>query len=433
MSLDAVTYPCQVRIAPGPELHLTCLLPFRAEDGVAAHLAGQELARLPLDGAVAPGAELVLRPRRLPHAALPAEIRFSTAEGMLELAAPIALASASAAAALFGPGHWLAEQVRIELGVLRGLLRNETNGIAEPVGYARLNGVATRPLVLRAPVPLPEGGCVWPFELALLAEDLMESGMTLALHVAGQQPPLAGLAWGRAWAGTEATQMVALEARLAELERNAQARLAQLGEELERRHLEQRERIDAFIEYAGALLLDRAAEAEAEPGREALRAVAAPAALRANTPPAALRAPPAPVLPDRTVVGPEGGGFGFGWHPVERDGGGGGMFRWMSSAGQVVNPEPERPVAAVEVVTLHLYGAVKPQLRGSLDGAELAAEVTAEQGVGRFTIRLVPDQPVLADALRLESLASGSPARDRNSADARVLSIAVTRVVFEYG
>jgi hypothetical protein len=421
MPEDAAQYPCQLQVAPGPELRLTCLLPFRAEGGVAAHLGGVELARLPLEGAIAPGAELVLRPRWLPQAALPAEIRFSTAAGTVELAPPLALASASAAAALFGPGHWLAEQVRIELGLLRGLLRNERNGMAEPVAYARLNTVATRPLVLRPAVPLPEGGCLWPFELALLPEDLMESGMTLTLHVAGQQPPLASLAWGRAWAGTEAAQMVALEARVAELERNAQARLAQLAEEQQRLHLEQRERIDAFIEYAGALLLDRAAEAEAAPGREALRAVLAPPA-----PP-----PPAPA-PDRVAMGPEAGSFGFGWHPVETEGKTGTPFRWMASSGQLTSPRPGRAVVAVEIETLHLWGAREPQLRATLGEQELAVSFEAGEGAGRFRIRLVPPRPVPAQALRLESLASGSPAQGGGSADARVLSLAVRGVAFEF-
>ena len=52
----------------------------------------------------------------------------------------------------------------------------------------------------------------------------------------------------------------------------------------------------------------------------------------------------------------------------------------------------------------------------------------------RFRVRIAPPEGAAAPCrtLMLEALASGSPARDGASADARLLSVAVYRLVFDY-
>ena len=77
-------------------------------------------------------------------------------------------------------------------------------------------------------------------------------------------------------------------------------------------------------------------------------------------------------------------------------------------------------------------GAERPALRAALDGAALEVAMEAGEGPGRFRLRLTPPRPVVAGTLQLESLHSASPAQDGVSADTRVLSIAIRRVVFEY-
>lgn len=418
----AASFPCQARLEAGRLIMLRALLPFRAQGGIAAYLDGHELARLPLEGPVKPGQELELTLRRLPRAELPGAIRFATADGATEIAPPLALASGAAAAQLFGPGLWSAEEVRVELGVLRGLLRNDSNALAEPVAFARINGVATRPLLLGRPVVPNDGMAIWPFELPLKPEDLMEAGIALTVHVAGQVAPLASLAWGRAWAGEEAARLVAMEARMAELERVTEARLAQLQAERVQLVQAQQARLDAFLEAAGALLLDRATEG-AEAGLAALRAVSAEADRRA----AELSPPPreAPHL----LLPLDSPAFRAGWHLPERDDKA--AFRWMAASGVVDNPAPERLVGAVEVETVYLWRAEAPDVAARLDGTGLAVALLPAEP-GRFRLRLTPPQPMLAERFLLDSRTSGSPAQDGVSADDRVLSLAVTSLVFEY-
>jgi hypothetical protein len=433
MDTSAVGFPCVALAGGQRQLRLRCLLPFSAESGIAAYVAGMEVARIAPENPVRPGQELLLPLRRLPRVDLPVTIRFSTGDEAQEIAPPFPLASAAAAAQLFGPGGWRAEELRVELGLLRGVLMNAENGLAEPIAFARLNDSGARLVVLGRPVTLNDGSACWPFELPLLAEDLLDSGLTLTLHIAGAEAPLASLAWSRAWAGEEDRRLVALEARLAELERGAEARLQQIIEEQRRNQVEQAERIDAFIDYAGALLLDRVAgtaseETGGDPALAALKALIASAGQRPAMAPAAAEPPPA--SPASRAVMPDSDYFSFGWHRLERDERG--MFRWMTQNGVVTNPKPHRPVMAATVETLHLYGAERPVIRARLDGAETEVAVEEGEAPGRFRLRLITAGPLPCRTLRLESLATGSPARDGISTDDRVLSLAVARVVFDY-
>ncbi len=427
MDAPAPSFPCATLGGSQAVVRLRCLRRFVAQGGITAHLDGMELGGLALEGVVAPGTELALPLRRLPRVALPAALRFSTAAGTAEVAPPLALADAAAATALFGPGLWRTEAVEVAQGVVQGRLLNAANGLAEPVGFARLNASQARPLLLGQPVTLPEGGVCWPFQLALLAEDLLDSGLTLALHVAGQEAPLASLAWARGWAGEEAARLVALEARLQEVEQAAAARAAQLAAELRHAQAQQQARLDAFLEYAGALLLDRMAGTASSPGAEpaglaALRAMVAAAV------PSQAEAPAPEAAPQAIGLHPGSALFSFGWHEVECDAGG--EFRWMGATGVVANPAPHRLVAGVVVELRHVYGVAAPVLRARLDGA--AATVALEGAPGGFRLRLTPAGLAPCRSLRLESPHAGSPARDGLSADPRVLSVAVARVVFSY-
>jgi hypothetical protein len=129
---------------------------------------------------------------------------------------------------------------------------------------------------------------------------------------------------------------------------------------------------------------------------------------------------------------PDSGHLGFGWHGPERDAAG--AFRWMADRALVVSPEPHRPLAAVTLEVGHVYAAPEPALRASLDALPCAVAVERE-GERRFRVRITPSEGTAAAPCRtlmLEALASGFPARDGASADARLLSMAVYRLVFDY-
>jgi hypothetical protein len=104
----------------------------------------------------------------------------------------------------------------------------------------------------------------------------------------------------------------------------------------------------------------------------------------------------------------------------------------MSLRGLLLNPAPDRPVSSVTLEVCHLYRASAPSVSAQFD--EATAEVAVRpQGDGAFAVRLTNpagSQPLRL--LRLASLTGGSPAEDGASGDRRVLSFAVSRVIFEY-
>ncbi len=103
----------------------------------------------------------------------------------------------------------------------------------------------------------------------------------------------------------------------------------------------------------------------------------------------------------------------------------------MADRALVVSPEPHRPLAGVALEVGHLYGAAEPALRVSFDA--LPCAVSAErEGEHRFRVRVSPPGGAAAPCrtVMLEALASGCPARDGASADARLLSVAVYKLAF---
>ncbi len=417
MDQPAESFPCMLLGSGGGVLRLRCAAPFAAR-GISAWLNGVEIGHLPLPMPANPGEDLHLALGRLPRVPLPAELRLGTADR--DLAAPIPLATAQDAEALVGPGLWRAEDLALRHGVLHGALVNADNGLAEPRSFARINGSLARPLLLGQPATLADGGALWPFQLTLQAEDLGEAGLTVALHVAAQDAPLATLAWGRQGPEALAERLVALETRLEEATQAQAASLAQLAAEQRRAQLEQRDRIDAFIEYAGALLLDRlAGTAAAATAPDALRALISAAA------PLPLLA--AEAMPAGGMVLPGSAGFSFGWHQLERDAGG--EFRWMGAAAAVSNPNQARAVAAVLAHLRHIHGAEGPALTATLDGAAAATTLEGE-GPSAWRLRVTPAGPAPCRTLRLASAHHASPAELGTSADTRPLSVAVSRVEF---
>ena len=179
--------------------------------------------------------------------------------------------------------------------------------------------------------------------------------------------------------------------------------------------------MDAFIEASASLLLDRVATEDAP---AALRALAGTAA--------STEADSAPLrLGDRVELSLDAGHLGFGWHSPERDAAG--AFRWMADRALVVSPEPHR-----ELCGRGPGGRASSMARRSRRCARASTPCPAmwpwsASGPNRFRVRIAPPGGAApCRTLMLEALASGSPARDGASADARLLSMAVYRLVFDY-
>ena len=136
------------------------------------------------------------------------------------------------------------------------------------------------------------------------------------------------------------------------------------------------------------------------------------------------------LLGDQAVLTPQDTSFDLGWHGAEEDAGG--SFRWMTLQGLLRNPAPLRPVADVVVEVGHLYGAPAPLIEAGFDAAPCMVLVEP-LGTHHYRLRITPPGGAApCRLLRLQALAGGSPAEDGVSGDDRVLSIAVTRVVFDY-
>lgn len=381
---------------------------------------GVEVGRLALPAAVEPGRTVEVPVSRLPRVAPPAELRLATDVAGPDLAPPWELASADAAFALLGPPAPVVESLRLDHGVLRGVATERANGMLEPVLYARINDAAARAVAVEAPAPLAEGGCVFRFAVPVLPADLVESGLAVAVHMVGLEAPLARFALAPA-GGVDAARVAELEGRLRRLEDAMASGLDAMEHALRRRMDAQGERVDAFIEASASLLLDRVAADDAPTALRALVGSAAPPDIDGAAPHR---------LGNRVELPPDSGHLGFGWHPPERDAGG--AFRWMADRALVVSPEPHRPLAAVTLEVGHLYAAAEPSLRASFDALPCAVSVERE-GPHRFRVRVAPPEGAApCRTLMLEALASGSPAKDGASPDARLLSIAVYRLVFDY-
>jgi hypothetical protein len=341
---------------------------------------GIEVGRLVLDGPVAEGTVLEVPMPRVPRVPLPVELRLSTAPDGPDLVAPWRIESAAAALSLLGPPEVTIEDLRLDHGILRGTARELRNGLLDPIMFARINGTGARMATVEEPVALPEGGCAFRFALPILPTDLSESGLSVDLHLIGLDAPVAHFGWTRQGIGAAERRLAELEARLRQMEEEQAAQQQNTQAMLRRQFSVQQERIDAFIAAAATLLLDRLAVV---PGQEqdALRSLldsAGPGGM----------GQPAPDLTARQVmVAPEDGLFGAGWHREEVYPTG--AFRWMSPRGLLLNPAPQRPLAAITLEICHLYKAAAPALTAMLD--DVAAELAViPQEHGGFAVRIVP-------------------------------------------
>lgn len=411
-------FPFAIMGADRSGLTLRCPTGFGAAGDLLAFCGGIEVGRLPLPPMIAPDTTLLLPIRRLPLVPLPAAIRLAATVGGADLAQPWRLLTAEAAQTLLGPSATTIEDLRLDQGMLRGVLLDRVNGLLQPLLFARLNAASSRMVAMEAPAALPEGGCLCRFALALGPADLNGEGLAVTLHLLGQEAPLARFDWTRAGLDAPAPRLAALEGRIRQLEQGHAAAGAALWAEVQRRLDLQQDRIDAFIEAAATLLLDRLAPEAATAALHGLIGAAAPA------PPAV-----AVVLPSQAEVPLDSPHFDFGWHGAEQDEAGG--FRWMAGQGVVTNPAPHRPVAGVTLAICHVHGAAVPVLGASLDGQPCAVEVR-EDGPRRFLARIRPPEPLTCLALRLDSPHAASPASGGTSGDTRLLSVAVVRLVFDY-
>jgi hypothetical protein len=231
--------------------------------------------------------------------------------------------------------------------------------------------------------------------------------------------------------------LIEIEERIRQMQQSATLQLASVSADFKRRLVRQQERVDAFVEYASSLLFDNLVSRARASGSRDTNAANPPARsqfrqllLSSNEEVTDSDIAPAQQLSwaEVSLVADE---FVFGWYDLENDKSG--SFRWMGPVGILLNPEPSRPVARVDVTISQVYGAFEPALGGFLDGEDATVEIVSVRDgfLARFAL-VEPHDPSLLRALRIESSVIGCPAQDYDGEDERMLSVAVTKAVFHY-
>jgi hypothetical protein len=439
-------------LAPSPEklrvngsvfraLRLSCLTSFSMNEDVAAYLCGIRIGLNRVEGAFELGDVIEFPIDYLPWVELPADIRLVLERDGSEITAPFRLATRDQAVALVGMGEVRIENLTIEQGMIRGVAVNRVNGLLHPQMFARINGLVPRTISVEPPRLLDDGGASFQFVAQLHPADLGDNGLTAEIFLIGQDAPLTSIAFRRADVDDLTKRIVEFEAQLSQVSQSTAFKFKTLNSDVTARMDLLQQRIDAFIEYAASFMFDRVAatEVQTQPGAPPLppRLQAKIDAFRQIVHAGAPRSgetATSEAAPRNVQVALRSPSYSYGWYDVEDESGV--EFRWMAGEAMIFNPHPEREVVEAIVSLVGVYGAEKPLVRATFDSRPV--NVLAERGKTRkapWRLRLSvgSDQAgMTCQALSLSSMLTSSPAHVEGNSDSRMLSIAVSEVVFVY-
>ena len=411
--------------APGG-VRLDCKAPCGIEGVVTAYVNGVALGDIRVEQTFYENEHFTVPIRYFPYVELPATLHFLLEDQ--EIAKPLAIQSGEEVMAMLGPGDFTVEDLRLEGGLLRGQIINATNGVFSPSAYVKLNGLVVRSAILEPPRLRNTGGTTAKLAVPIRPGDFVQDGLHIEVHLAGVDHPVASLSYRRETLAGEGERLLKLSERVRQLERSSVLQVELLKSAVEERLNIQQERLDAFIEYAMALILDNLAgpaggRVDAAALTNSLKQLRAPdARVDVKSPPVA--------KPASIAVPLDSASFAVGWYDLETNASG--YFRWMSQNGLIRNPDVSRPVTEVRVTISQVYGAPAPMIRAFLDDAELAASVRREGAVFVATLKPAPGAAPRGESLVLESFAVGCPATDEGTSDTRLLSISTSHVLFHY-
>ncbi|PWC26333.1 hypothetical protein [Teichococcus aestuarii] len=425
------------------QILLRCSQDCKVDDEVAAYVMGIRVGQTRLQGDFKVGDRVSVPVRYLPMVELPATIRLSSRDSSVGDVEALVLKTPDAAAALVGPGEIMVERLGFNQGMLRGYAVNRVNGLSSPMLFARLNGLLMRPVAVERPRLLDDGGCSFGFAVQLYPTDMGENGFSIALHVVGEDVPIANFQYMRNDGDEQTKRILALESRLAQAQQMTSLQIAALTSDFRKRLDAQQERIDAFIDYASCLLFDQLAvepvgEATSLPLEpdESMRArMAAFRQLVYDAPKAKVEMTAAsPVHAPMVELPPHSEAYSFGWYDVEGDEAG--EFRWMGQIGMVQNPAPARQPEQLTIRLRHVFKVAVPMLRLFLDTQEVEATITPANAPDVYLVEVQQafDAPPLPhfQTLRIDSFVAGSPSEAEDSTDTRILSVAISSIFINY-
>ena len=377
------------------------------------------------------GAAAVINCGSFPHVALPCRVRFAAGAGETDIAPPALIRSAADAERLVGPGRLENVHIEVSNGVIAGEGINRVNGVGKPLLLARVNGELLREVRPGEPRARDEGGSAVSFTVAIEPADLTGTGAHYEILALPDMTVLAALSFPRADFNALTVAITRNEASIQNLSRRLHLELVRAAELAERRHTEQRQILDATIEYLIALVYDRFA------GGNNARAAAEQQGVFKQFRKAVDEAVSGGALDvaGYSAVRPDSACFADGWSWVEQDTKGF-DFRWMGLGGVIFNPQPERPVSHITVSIGKTYRGLEPDFSALLDADAADVEVVHSPSGAPYTLKVLPrptGQARLVEVLRLSSATAGRPAEDEGTDDQRVLSAAVSGAVFYYG
>ncbi len=434
--IDAIVQP----IGIGRQaVRLACLVSSRFDDVIVAYVQGIRAGESRFQGTLRAGDIIEFPIDYLPWVELPAEIRFVRKEDDIEISPPFELRTVDEAVMLVGTGQLEVENVTVSQGIVRGVVFNKVNGLLKPQLFARINGVIPRAVDMEEPRLMDEGGASFRFAIQLLPIDINDSGLSIELFAVGSQTPLASLVLSRPADDELDRRLIALDARVQQIQDASSFHIKSLRTELKEQIEEIQQRVDAFIEYASSFIFDRIAgerrenSAPVDPALQSqidsLKSFIHSSAASAGLP----KRSEAAVPTTATYVDLSSDLFTLGWYAVEVVEGNG--FRWMSRTGIIFNPDPGRVISEVLIVVDKVYGATFPLLNCYFDALPAALDIVEDPATSRFMARLqwregTPAIPV--QTIRIESQVSASPAQAEGGSDQRILSIAIREVSFFY-
>ena len=331
---------------------------------------------------------------RLPHVALPAEIRIGWDDGT-DACSPLILSTEAEAVSLAGNGVLEEVSVVFQNGMVKGRAVNHRNGVERPVILGRINGVLLRPVDVRLRSAHEAGGGVVAFSMPVDPSDFSSEGGVLELVHA----PAMTVLWRSALAPVEDPVAASVETRrrLAETEQRMASLVSQLETRLGQDVRKQNQLIEDVAAYMLALIHDRANRSEApeDMDRNQARRLIELASSVCNE------------SDDDTLaaVGPLSPFMGWGWSAAElsRDRI---ELRRMHASATVLNPHPERKVGRIALTVMDGAPEAIASLRLQADGGTpVPLQTPTDQGPP-YTVSAVMQPPLSVSLINLTGGAS---------------------------
>jgi hypothetical protein len=432
-------------LAPVPQTGhfvLTCSEPGLASGPIRAYVNGIPLGSVTVTGPVARGDRILVPCTTFPATQLPSKVRFADTGTRRDIAPPLELMSPAQVEAIVGTGTLEEVSLEIANGVIRGQGVNRVNGLATPTLIGRVNRHTLREIRFVRGRSGDDGAVSFSFTLPIEPGDFGDAGARYEILQLPTMAVVGAIGFARQDAEALAATVAQLDKSVTDIGRRLNFELTRAAERADRSALDQREMLDSLVEYLVSFVYDnvhsRARAVAIDPqGAEAQALNAGQAAGTLEALRTILKSSTAQTVIDHldyAVVMPDSPFMADGWSWVEQDSKGF-NFRWMGLGAVAFNPHPERPVVKIVVAIGTSYRHRAPEISAMFDADIADSELVASPNGPPYSLSIYPKnkRACSVNVVRLLSTAAGRPAEEEGTVDDRILSVAVSSIVFYYG